>query len=356
MKYGLCYIPTYDPGLDGSYADWYDGMIGEVRAAERLGFTGAWFAEHKVPNFAFGSPAMFIAAAARETSTIRLGCSVCLLPLNDPLRVAEDYAMADVLSHGRLDFGAGRGLYKYDYDMARVPMSESRERFHENLDLVLRAWREESFTFSGHWSTLDTHTVTPRPAQAGGPPVWVAAVRTEETYRWAGQNGFHLMTAPFFFTDHHEQQALLDVYRAALADAGHDPASREVLAVYHLYCGADEADVREVADPALRRYQAFTTATDQRRDAYRDPKDYAAWQGFFENRATITLEQMKASRAVIGTSAECIDRIAMIAERYGVTYLSFEVNYGSLPTAKVVESLERFAAEVVPEVGVAARR
>ena len=258
--------------------------------------------------------------------------------------------MADVLSHGRLDFGAGRGLYKYDYDMARVPMSESQARFNENLDLVLRAWREESFTFDGRWSTLERHTVTPRPVQPGGPPVWVAAVRTEATYRWAGLNGFHLMTAPFFFTDHREQQALLDVYREALVEAGHDPASREVLAVYHLYCGESEPTCATVADPALRRYQAFTTATDLSRDAYRDPKDYAAWKGFFENRGTITLEQMKATRAVIGTPAECLDRIAMISERYGVTYLAFEVNYGSLPHAKVVESMERFAADVMPKL------
>lgn len=350
MHYGLCYIPTYDASLDGTYADWYDGMIREVQTAERIGFTGAWFAEHKVPDFAFGSPAMFIAAAARETSTIRLGASVCLLPLNDPLRVAEDYAMADVLSHGRVDFGAGRGLYKYDYDMARVDMSESQERFGENLAFVRQAWREPSFTFSGRWTTLESHTVTPRPVQEGGPPVWVAAVRTESTYRWAGLNGFHLMTAPFFFTDPAQQQALLAVYRSALAEAGHDPSSREVLAVYHLYCGASDADVAEVADPALQRYQAFTTATDQRRNAYRDPKDYAAWQGFFENRQTITLDQMKATRAVIGTPSECVDRISMIRELYGVTYLSFEVNYGSLPTARVVESLERFASEVVTKV------
>ncbi|HET7718965.1 MAG TPA: LLM class flavin-dependent oxidoreductase, partial [Acidimicrobiales bacterium] len=238
--------------------------------------------------------------------------------------------------------------YKYDYDMARVPMSESRDRFHENLDLVLAAWREPSFTFSGRWATLEEHTVTPRPCQPGGPPVWVAAIRTEETYRWAGRNGFHLMTAPFFFPEPEEQQALLAVYRNALADAGYEPASREVLAVYHLYCGADDADVGAVADPALHRYQAFTTATDQRRDAYRDPKDYAAWQGFFENRKTITLEQMKATRAVIGTPGECKENIARIADWYGVTYLAFEVNFGSLPHEAVMASMRRFAAEVMP--------
>ena len=84
--------------------------VGLVKLAETLGFDGAWFAEHRVAGFAFGSPAMFIAACARETQRIRLGSAISLLPLNNPVRIAEDYAMADVLSHGRLDFGAGRGL------------------------------------------------------------------------------------------------------------------------------------------------------------------------------------------------------------------------------------------------------
>ncbi|MFN0028545.1 MAG: LLM class flavin-dependent oxidoreductase, partial [Acidimicrobiales bacterium] len=338
------------PDFAGTYQDWYEGMLAEVRLAEELGFEGAWFAEHRVPNFAFGSPALFIAAAARETSRIRLGSAISLLPLNDPIRLAEDYAMADVLCGGRLDFGAGRGLYKYDYDLARVDMAQSQDRFLEHLDIVLRAWSEPQFSYQGRFCTIDTHTVTPQTVQRPHPPVWVAAVRTDSTYRWAGEHGFHLMTAPFFFSEPEEQQHLLGVYRNALADAGHDPASREVLAVYHLYCGADDADVLATADPALARYQAFTSAADQSRQAFRDPTAYAAWQGFFENRKTITLEQMKATRAVIGTPEECVERIRRIAEWYGVTYLSFEVNYGSLPHPQVMASMRRFAAEVMPVI------
>ena len=143
MKFGLCYIPDYHEELSGSWQDWYDDMIAEVKLAETLGFDGAWFAEHRVAGFAFGSPALFIAACARETQRIRLGCSVSLLPLNNPVRTAEDYAMADVLSHGRLDFGVGRGLYKYDYDIANVPMSESRERFDENLAIIRALWTQD---------------------------------------------------------------------------------------------------------------------------------------------------------------------------------------------------------------------
>ncbi len=342
LKFGLCYIPDYHPDTGGSWTDWYEGMIEEVRLAERLGYDGAWFAEHRVAGFAFPNPAMMIAACARETARIRLGAAVSLLPLSSPVRVAEDYAMADVLSGGRLEFGVGRGLYKYDYDVANVAMSESRERFDENLAIVRALWSGEPVSCHGRWTTLEGHAIGPRPVQQPA-PIWVAAIRTEETYRWAGANGFNILTAPFFFAEAADQVRLLDIYRDSLAGAGHDPAAKQVMAVYHMHCAASDAAVAAVADPALARYQAFTKATDQRRDAFRDPVAYKDWKGFFENRETITLAQMKASRAVIGCAAECIDRISTLSERFGLTYLTFEVNFGSLPHPEVMESLERFA-------------
>lgn len=348
MKFGLCYIPDYHADISGSWSDWYEGMIAEVKLAEQLGFDAAWFAEHRVSGFAFGSPAMFIAACARETSRIRLGCSVSLLPLNNPVRTAEDFAMADVLSGGRLDFGVGRGLYKYDYDMSNVPMDESRDRFAENLAIVRALWTQDTVTYRGRWTTIESHTLGPRTIQQPAPPIFVAAIRTEDTYRWAGENGFSLLTAPFFFPDHREQQALLDVYRSALRQHGHDPASKEVMAVYHMYCAETQVEVSEFADAALARYQAFTKATDLSRQAYRDPVAYKDWKGFFENRESITLEQMKATRAVIGTPEECIDRVRMLTERFDLTQLAFEVNYGALPHDRVMRSLRLFADRVMP--------
>ncbi len=347
MKFGLCYIPDYHEELAGSWVDWYEGMIAELKAAERLGFHGAWFAEHRVPGFAFGNPALFIGAVARETRRIRLGAAVSLLPLNNPVRIAEDYAMADVLSHGRVDFGVGRGLYKYDFDISNVPMSESRERFDENLAIVRALWTEEHLTYRGRWTTIEGHTLGPKPVQKPTPPIWVAAIRTEATYAWAGANGFSILTAPFFFPNADDQRRLLDIYRDNLVRHGHDPASKEVMAVYHMYCAANETEVAEIADPALRRYQAFTKATDLSRDAFRDPVAYKDWKGFFENRETITLEQMKASRAVIGAPGECVEKAMALAQRFGITYLTFEVNFGALPHARVMDSLARFAEAAI---------
>jgi alkanesulfonate monooxygenase SsuD/methylene tetrahydromethanopterin reductase-like flavin-dependent oxidoreductase (luciferase family) len=157
-----------------------------------------------------------------------------------------------------------------------------------------------------------------------------------------------VLTAPFFFPDHREQQSLLEIYRAELRAHGHDPASREVMAVYHMYCGENDADVAAHADAALGRYQAFTKATDLSRQAYRDPVAYKDWKGFFENRESITLEQMKATRAVIGRPEECIEKVAMLSERFGITQIAFEVNYGALPHAEVMRSLRRFAERVMP--------
>jgi alkanesulfonate monooxygenase SsuD/methylene tetrahydromethanopterin reductase-like flavin-dependent oxidoreductase (luciferase family) len=194
---------------------------------------------------------------------------------------------------------------------------------------------------------VEGHTLGPKPSQRPSPPIWVAAVRTEETYAWAGANEFDLLTAPFFFPDHRDQQRLLGVYRDNLLTRGHDPTQKQIMAVYHMYCGSTEADIARVADPALRRYQTFTKATDLKRQAYRDPIAYKDWKGFFENRETITLEQMKASRAVIGQPDECIEKVALLSERFGVNYLCFEVNFGALPHDRVMESLERFAATVM---------
>jgi len=123
------------------------------------------------------------------------------------------------------------------------------------------------------------------------------------------------------------------------------------MAVYHMYCAEKDTDITTFADPALRRYQAFTKKTDLSRQAYRDPVAYSDWKGFFENRETITLEQMKAGRAVIGRPEECVEKLRLLSERFGITYFSFEVNFGALPHDEVMRSIRRFADAVLTKLG-----
>lgn len=353
MRFGLCYIADHHPAQQGSFSDWYEGMIAEVQTAERAGFHGAWVAEHHFPDFAFGNPAVFLTALARETSTIRIGSSVSLAPLGDPIRMAEDYAMLDVLSRGRLDYGVGRGAYRYDYDACRVDMSESRERFFENLDIMEKAWTGRPFTHHGRWTTIEDHRVSPVPMQ-DPLPVWIGATISKETFQWAGAHDYNLACVPFMYADPGDLRERLSIYREALEENGHDPAGREVLGVYHMYCAPDREEMVATVGPAMDRFREFGKAVEAARP--RDPVAYREWtefnkgEGFAKSREQWNLAEIEQNRSIFGTPQECIDRIGQIHEQYGIDYLIFEVNFGGLAHERVVESLLRFGAEVMPHL------
>jgi len=137
MKFGLLYIPDYYPDRYKSASHYYGEMMEQIQHAEELGFDGVFFAEHYVGGYAFPSPPVFAAAVAQRTKRIRLGTGVTLLPLSNPIRTAEEYAMLDVLSEGRLDFGIGRGVLKAEYELFDIDEAESQGRFREALEVIL---------------------------------------------------------------------------------------------------------------------------------------------------------------------------------------------------------------------------
>jgi alkanesulfonate monooxygenase SsuD/methylene tetrahydromethanopterin reductase-like flavin-dependent oxidoreductase (luciferase family) len=144
MKFGLLYIPDYSPDRYKSASHYYGEMIEQIQYEEELGFDGVFFAEHYVGGYAFPSPPVFAAAVAQHTKRIRLGTGVTLLPLSNPVRLAEEYAMVDVLSGGRLDFGIGRGVLKAEYELFDINEAESHGRFHEATEIIRQAWTQDT--------------------------------------------------------------------------------------------------------------------------------------------------------------------------------------------------------------------
>ena len=134
--------------------------------AEELGFDSIWLGEEHF--YAFGicpSPQMFLTAVARETSRIRLGTAISLLPFENPLRKAEDFAMLDILSNGRLNFGAGRGIVPKHFEGFCVDQAESRARYEEALEIIRRAWTEDPFEYQGSFWQVPSLSVGPKPVQ-----------------------------------------------------------------------------------------------------------------------------------------------------------------------------------------------
>ena len=228
MKFGLLYISDYDPDRYKSASHYYGEILEQIQYQEELGFDGVFFAEHYVGGYAFPSPPVFAAAVAQRTKRIRLGTGVTLLPLNNPIRTAEEYAMLDVLSNGRLDFGVGRGVLKAEYELFGIAENESQGRFHESLEIILQAWTQDSVTFNGKYYKINDVKALPKPVQQPYPPVWTACAVTPESFTWAGRHGFNPMIVPFAYPKHEDLQAKLNLYWSAAKEAGHDISAREV--------------------------------------------------------------------------------------------------------------------------------
>ena len=141
-----------------------------------------------IPSIA-SVPLVLASAIAARTTRLRIGTGVSVLPLCHPIRIAEEAATVDQVSQGRLDFGVGRSGFARAYAGYGIPYNESRERFQESLEIILKAWTNERFSHTGTYFSCDDLTVIPRPYQKPHPPIWVAAT-TQDTFPLVGRMGF----------------------------------------------------------------------------------------------------------------------------------------------------------------------
>src|SRR5207245_7321971 len=153
-------------GADSEYQRYQD-LIAQIELGDALGFDTVWLGElHFSRTFSIlADPLMVLAAAAQRTSRIRLGTAVTLLPLHSPVKIAEEAATADILSNGRLEFGVGRGV-AYQYRGYGIPQEESRERFEEALDFILKAWTRDTFSFDGKHLRAQYISIVHRPTHS----------------------------------------------------------------------------------------------------------------------------------------------------------------------------------------------
>lgn len=347
MKFGLLYIPDYTPERYQSASHYYGEMMEQIQCEEELGFDGVFFAEHYVGGYAFPSPPVFAAAVAQRTRRIRLGTGVTLLPLSNPIRTAEEYAMLDVLSDGRLDFGIGRGVLKAEYELFDINEAESHGRYHEAVEIIRQAWTQDAVTYDGKYHKIRNVKALPKPVQQPHPPIWSACAVTPESFTFAGEKGFNPMIVPFAYPRHQDLQEKMEYYWTALKAAGHDPKSREVLGVYHLYVADSDEEAHALAKGHFFNYWKFFSALDSESFNSADYKEYKG--GLSKLFGNSTYEDLdKGDCVIFGTPERCIQRLKRAADDFGLTYPIFEVNFGGFPHKETLRSLEKFAKYVMP--------
>ncbi len=352
MRYGIFYLPSLSP------ADRVDGtsrlhtLVEQSAYAEALGFDSIWLAEHHFHSFGgmLSSPPVIGAAIAQRTTKIRIGTAVTLLPYHNPLRIAEDYATLDCLSRGRLDFGIGHGFIKWESLTFGTPLEELRDRFQENLAIILKGWTDSKLTHEGRFYRYEEVEVLPRPAQQPYPTVWMGATSTEESFAFAGRSGFHLMLIPFLH-EIDELRAMVEVYVSARRAAGHDMNTARIIAMYHIYVGESSTEARATAEPALAVYHAAAAEARNLTQGIPEPESYRAHDEHRARMRKLTFNDLvDQNRVLIGDATEVREKVAHVRERLRLTDLAGNFALGSLPDQPTRATLRRFMEEVGPKI------
>ncbi len=334
MRFHTHLLPTYFPESDPPFDVFLQQVLEQVQLAEELGFECFWFTEHHfvlyggpVPN-----PAVIMAAAAARTSRIHLGSAISILPLHHPVQIAEDYAMVDVVSGGRLEFGVGLGNAPRDLEVYGVDREERRGRFEESIELIKAAWTNEQFSHHGKFWNMDDVALYPRPVQQPHPRFWAAA-SSPESMLWAGRQGFNVMTVAHPFPPERARGAV-PAWQAALKEAGHDPAAHDCKIHVRVWVDESSERAREVAEAAIARY---------------DARQHEAGIGRMPPPPVYDFQGMREQgRNVYGNPDECIKYMQATQRNYDFNIFSATFNFGGIPHKDVLRAMRLFATEVMP--------
>jgi alkanesulfonate monooxygenase SsuD/methylene tetrahydromethanopterin reductase-like flavin-dependent oxidoreductase (luciferase family) len=223
----------------------YARALERIEIMDRTGYDAVWLAEHHFSNFSVcPSVHMVGTLAAARTHRLRIGTAVSLAPFYHPLRLAEEVALLDVLSGGRVNWGAGRGFARVEFAAFGVPPEESTSRFREAVEIVLRAWTDERLSFAGQHFRFDDIEVLPKPTQLPHPPVWMAAT-SESSIEWAARRGFSILMDP------HSSSAEIGrkrrLYAEGLTAAGFSDAGRDIPIARLVALAPNPGEAAEVA-------------------------------------------------------------------------------------------------------------
>jgi alkanesulfonate monooxygenase SsuD/methylene tetrahydromethanopterin reductase-like flavin-dependent oxidoreductase (luciferase family) len=319
-----------------------------VDAAEALRVDSVWLAEYHFSAISvLSSPITIASAIAARTQRIRIGLAVVLLPLAHPIHVAEDIATVDHVSQGRVELGVGRGTFPDTHDGFNSPFAESRERFDEYLEIIVKAWTQERFSFSGKHYRCDNLWVRPKPLQQPHPPIRVG-ITSEVTFPLIGRMGFPIIINPSRVFALSELAAPIQRYREAWHKAGHPGAPQVGLRV-PLYV-AKTAE-RAHAEPRASTLAAVKGLGDRVAGSASREGTTGDWSVQAERVLSMSYEDWLRDKVVYGTPEAVVDRLQQLREELDLTQILYEVNYGrQMPYALQLENLRLINERVIPKL------
>ena len=339
MQFGLTIRGEYPAGDDVSQR--FDEMLEQARLADTLGFDSITKTSHYASHpFQTLQQLPVLARLSGETERLRLNAGIVLLSLHKPLDIAEQLATIDVMSGGRLIFGAALGYREVEFKAFGTTRKERVRRFEENVEAIKRLWTEDTVDMAGSHFTLDGAACSVKPVQKPRPPIWIGA-NADPAIRRAARIGDCWYVNPHNRLDTIERQVAL--YRAALDEFGRPfpdefPMRREVF-------------VARSRDEAMRLSRPYL---ETKYKAYHDwGQDKAMPEG--DDNLDLAFDALAGDRFLLGGPDEVAEQIVRLNERLGVNHLIMSTQWPGMKQGLILDTLHLLAEEVFPRVRKALR-
>jgi len=335
-----------------SDASIYQGHLALGDLAEPLGFESIWALEHHFTGYSMSpDPTQLLSYFAGRTKKVQLGTAVIVLPWHDPVRVAEEIALLDVLSGGRCLFGFGRGAASVEYAGFRIPMEEARPRFVEAAQIIVKALTNEVFSYEGEYYQIPPTSIRPRPISHPERRFYASSVSPESAEIMA-KLGFGVLINPQNVWTHTRGE--VERYRTIARSVGLVP--RPPISILNI----SVASSREEALERAHRYMGAKWTSIDNHYHFSDGH-LATVQGYeYYGRLAKTYTKLKdasfrdkatdfyAGLHVVGTPQECLDQISQIQHMIGLDHMVTEFGYGGMPHEEAEQNMRLFASEVMP--------
>lgn len=318
----------------------FDRGVELAQAAESLGFRNSWLGEHHFSTYGYLSrPVQLATYIAAKTTKLRVGTAVIVVPLHNPLVVAEEVATLDLLSNGRADIGFGRGYQHYEFARFGLELDPARARWDESIDIIMQAFKGQPFTYKGKFFDLPETSVYPQPIQKPHPPIWVVAqspYAIEATVR----RGFNVLTGGYGMPV--EMLGEFGNIMKRVVDQVQPATAPNIGVQRAVYVTKSEADAREAAEQA--RWNMRVTLS--LRNGYEQVVNGSAVPVPVPNEPSI--DDLLERHLVIGTPETVIRQIKRIQDVVGITHFNCSFWIGDMDQARVLRSMELFSREVMP--------
>jgi len=337
IKFGI--FPCTEDWPDGKeMVRVYEEIVAEAKLAEAVGFDSCMITEHhQQPDGYFPNPLMVATGIARETTTLKVGTCVALAPLYHPVRLAEDTALLDVISNGRLQLGLGAGYVDADLNAFGVDMSQRGVLFDDTVRFIKQAWTESDVTFKGEHYTFENINVTPKPVQKPRPEIWCAAW-TPQGLRRAGRIGDRWITDVINTLTTFNMFA--DIYRNSANENGQTPAIT-VLRECWVAPSTDQA-IAEYGEYVMTSHRFYYEV-----GGYNEQVD--PWLKDLKSADEFTLEKVATDRFIMGSPEDCITQIEKWNRELGTDYFVMRFRHPNGPEhKKAMEAIKLFGEKVIP--------